>query len=146
MAREDRGVEDEAAKSGGWRADSSRLVGGWLGWVGEADCTRCAVRLTACALRRRPTTLLFEKGRESGGTEGRRGDGWNGRRWRVWVAVPTVAAIPEAPASASAARHESTEDETREKERLREGQEKRDTEKEKRRERRERDGERPPNE
>lgn len=79
MAREDRGVEDEAAKSGGWRADGSRLVGGWLGWVGEADCTRCAVRLTACALRRRPTTLLFEKGREDGGTEGRRGDGWNGR-------------------------------------------------------------------
>ncbi|KYM78384.1 hypothetical protein ALC53_11039, partial [Atta colombica] len=30
-------------------------------------------RLTACALRRRPTTLLFEKGREGGGTEGRRG-------------------------------------------------------------------------
>lgn len=51
----------------------------------------------------------------------------------MWVAAPTVAAIPEAPASASAARHESTEDETREKERLREGQEKRDTEKEKRR-------------
>lgn len=49
------------------------------------------------------------------------------------MAAPTVAAIPEAPASASAARHESTEDETREKERLREGQEKRDTEKEKRR-------------
>lgn len=160
MAREDRGVEDEAAKSGGWRADGSRLVGGWLGWVGEADCTRCAVRLTACALRRRPTTLLFEKGREDGGTEGRRGDGWNGRarggggeggkgRWRVWVAA--VAAIPEAPASASAARHESTEDETREKERLREGQEKRDTEKEKRREgqeerRRERKTERPQNE
>lgn len=71
----------------------------------------------------------------------------------MWVAAPTVAAIPEAPASASAARHESTEDETREKERLREGQEKRDTEKEKRRrgqEERERDGERkterPPNE
>lgn len=137
MAREDRGVEDEAAKSGGWRVDGSRLVGGWLVWVGEADCTRCAVRLTACALRRRPTTLLFEKGREDGGTEGRRGegDGWDGRRWRVWVAAPTVAAIPEAPASASAARHESTEDETRGKERLREGQEKRDTEKEKRRER-----------
>lgn len=149
VAREDRGVEDEAAKSGGWRADGSRLVGGWLGWVGEADCTRCAVRLTACALRRRPTTLLFEKGREGGGTEGRRGDGWNGGRRRV--AAPTVAAIPEAPASASAARHESTEDETREKERLREGQEKRDTEKEKRREgqeerRRGRKTERPPNE
>lgn len=53
------------------------------------------------------------------------------------MAAPTVAAIPEAPASASAARHESTEDETREKERLREGQEKKDTEKEKRREGRE---------
>lgn len=104
--------------------------------MGEADCTRCAVRLTACALRRRPTTLLFEKGREDGGTEGRRGNGWNGAG-RVWVAAPTVAAIPEAPASASAARHESTEDETREKERPREGQEKRDTEKEKRREGRE---------
>lgn len=45
---------------------------GWLEWAGEADCTRCAVRLTACALRRRPTTLLFEKGRESGEAEGRR--------------------------------------------------------------------------
>jgi len=142
VAREDRGVKDEAAKSGGWRVDGSRLVGGWLG---EVDCTRCAVRLTACALRRRPTTLLFEKGREDGGTEGRRDDGWNGGRWRVWVAAPTVAAIPEAPASASAARHESTEDETREKERLREGQEKRDTEKEKERQR-ERKTERPPNE
>lgn len=55
-------------------------VGGW-GWVGEADCTRCAVRLTACALRRRPTTLLFEKGREDGGTEGRKGrwvERWEG--------------------------------------------------------------------
>lgn len=59
--------------------------------------------------------------------------GEGARRRRVWVAAPTVAAIPEAPASASAARHESTEDETRGKERLREGQEKRDTEKEKRR-------------
>lgn len=58
------------------------------------------------------------------------------------MAAPTVAAIPEAPASASAARHESTEDETREKERLREGQEKRDTEKEKRRGQEERETER----
>lgn len=73
-------------KSGGCRADGSRLVGGWLGRVGEADCTRCAVRLTACALRRRPTTLLFEKGREGGGElkgEGGGAMGGTGGRWRV---------------------------------------------------------------
>lgn len=46
------------------------------GLVGdEADCTRCAVRLTACALRRRPTTLLFEKGRGERGGGAARG-GW----------------------------------------------------------------------
>lgn len=64
MAREDRGAEDEEWR--GVETGGSRSVGGWVErvGVGEADCTRCAVRLTACALRRRPTTLLFEKGRE----------------------------------------------------------------------------------
>lgn len=64
----------------------------------------------------------FRKGsregrRRGGGTEGRRVETEKrGRvKWRVWVAALTVAAIPEAPASASAARRESTEDETREK-------------------------------
>ena len=47
---------------------AGRLVGG------KADCTRCAVRLTACALRRRPTTLLFEKGRAKEREGG--GGGW----------------------------------------------------------------------
>lgn len=56
---------------------AGRLVGG------EADCTRCAVRLTACALRRRPTTLLFEKGRAKeeeveDEVEGGRGGGGRG--------------------------------------------------------------------
>lgn len=69
-----------AAGGGGWQSVGRRMGGwgvGWGGWVGEADCTRCAVRLTACALRRRPTTLLFEKGREGLKGEGAR-DGWNG--------------------------------------------------------------------
>lgn len=126
MAREDRGAEERGSERR--RVAVGRSVGGgWGGWqAGEADCTRCAVRLTACALRRRPTTLLFEKGVErdrGSGAEGRRveteEDSTGEGKWRVWVAALTVAAIPEAPASASAARRESTEDETRAKERPR---------------------------
>lgn len=63
------------------------------------------------------------------------------------MAAPTVAAIPEAPASASAARRESTEDETREKERDRKRGTERKTERDhrtskigRRRKRREKEG------
>lgn len=71
MAREDRGVEK--------LVDEERKVeSGWQ-LVGEADCTRCAVRLTACALRRRPTTLLFEKDREGKGVKGDEGMTTGGR-------------------------------------------------------------------
>lgn len=130
VGRRSAGQRGGETGAGGWQSVGRSVGSGWSGRGGrEADCTRCAVRLTACALRRRPTTLLFEKGvegdegREGGGVEGRRVETEKRRRvkWRVWVAALTVAAIPEAPASASAARRESTEDETREKERPREG-------------------------
>lgn len=65
-AWQERTVGRRTKSGGGVETGGSRSVGGWVErvGVGEADCTRCAVRLTACALRRRPTTLLFEKGRE----------------------------------------------------------------------------------
>lgn len=77
------------------------------------------------------------EGRRVETEEGCAGEG----KWRMWVAALTVAAIPEAPASASAARRESTEDETREKERPRGKERKSETDRDgKRGTKRKRDG------